>query len=219
MKKYLVMAWFLIKQRVIGFKIPDNPHMDQEGTALFKDLLAKTNVYLEFGTGGSTLEAVKAGVDIIGVESDPIWAQALRKKIAGYPRAVVLDAPLGLTGPWGRPFFDKPTEERVDRWMRYSGVAFDYIGEKGKSFPDVIFVDGRFRRACALDSAARARDAGAATVIIVDDYIGRPHYHNLTEYLGTAEICGRSALFRTPLGEGLKPITPALIRDAFRDCD
>ncbi|MAO75600.1 MAG: hypothetical protein CL699_04770, partial [Chloroflexi bacterium] len=61
--------------------------------------------------------------------------------------------------------------------------------------PDVVLIDGRFRVACFLKSLLHAPPN---TVILFDDYINRPHYHVVEEFLTPDQTCGRQASFIVP---------------------
>ena len=56
-------------------------------------------------------------------------------------------------------------------------------------------IDGRFRVACFLNSLL---NADPNTIILFDDYINRPHYHIVEEFLKPTQSCGRQACFVVP---------------------
>jgi hypothetical protein len=78
------------------------PHMSAAEVVVLQDLMRSgVSRYLEFGSGGSTLMAVRAHIKtIVSVESDPQWAAAVRSDPEIAPRiddcsAVVLHADIG----------------------------------------------------------------------------------------------------------------------------
>ena len=72
----------LVKQRFVGFKVPNSPHFDSdEAIAWFLGKLKGSRRYLEYGTGGSTYVAAKLGVNFIAVDSDPYFLNSVREKI------------------------------------------------------------------------------------------------------------------------------------------
>lgn len=194
---------FLYLQRVKGFDPPgDEPFMDPEGAARFKVELAKATRYLEFGSGGTTVIADRAGIETISVENDRFYARAVASRLAGgRVRQIVIDN--GLTREWGFPLFPAPYKAEV-----YVGAPFGRY-----PFPDFILVDGRYRVACALESARQAQLRGLVATLMFDDYLERPHYHAVEQHLGTPEMAGRAALFRI----GSQVLPRAAVVDALRD--
>ncbi len=190
------LARFFYTQRVVGFDVPDEPHFDPLSTPRFLDLLSRSKSYLEFGAGGSTVVAAKLGIPTVTVENDCFFAAATQKRIGTAPTHCILVYDIGLTGPWGKPVLKSPTPRRVRRWRRYVEGPFEVL----ETFPDLVLVDGRFRRACALKTAEQAWKCGAYLTLCVDDYSDRPYYHSIEEFLGRPEMVGRMALFQIGLG-------------------
>lgn len=205
---------FLYLQRVTGFTVPAEPQFDTDSTTAFLELLGRARLYLEFGAGGSTLAAARQGVETLSIESDPWYAAAVRRQLPANGRGRVLAAPVGLTREWGYPVFKRPSPRRLRRWKRYIQLPFEELGRG--AFPDLILVDGRFRRACALQSALQAQRAGRSADLFFDDYAGRAHYHEVERYLGRPRLAGRAAVFS--LGGAAPEIPPAAIEAAIRDC-
>lgn len=56
-----------------------------------------------------------------------------------------------------------------------------------------ILIDGRFRLACALATAAHAQPG---TLVFFDDYATRPWYWKAARYLDLVEKVGRAAVMR-----------------------
>ena len=181
-----LMRFFYI-QRIKGFEAPLEPLMDDEATEWITGQLKKTRLYLEFGAGGSTVLANKLGVRSITVESDPFYATAVRRALRDPEKARIVTPRMGFTSEWGMPIFFK--EKKGPRYVR---APFDEIGQ---SFPDFIFVDGRYRVACVLESARQALRAQKTASVLVDDYEYRPRYHVLEQHLGKPDRIGRAALF------------------------
>ena len=61
--------------------------------------------------------------------------------------------------------------------------------------PELVLIDGRFRVACFLFSLI---NGSPGTKIIFDDYVNRPHYHVVEEFIKPIETCGIQALFIIP---------------------
>lgn len=160
------------------------PRMSPAELALFRRVLeAGRRRYAEFGTGGSTLLAVRAPFDtIVGVESDPDWAGKVREEpevaealAAG--RASILHADIGQTGAWGAPVErDKP-----QKWPNYIAAMWTEWARR-QAFPDLVLVDGRFRVACALSVAllaAAQRGREPPLVLLHDVSDRRPNYNRV----------------------------------------
>jgi len=187
LRKLPGLAHFFYIQRIRGFDPPVQPLLDDDTGAWLADRLKSTKLYLEFGSGGSTVLANRLGISSITVESDRFYAASVRRALPYPQKATILTPDMGLTGPWGMPIFS-----REMKGPRYVGAPFGLLGDR---FPDFIFVDGRYRIACVLESARQAAAAKATATVLLDDYAGRPGYHVLEHHLGKPELIGRAAAF------------------------
>lgn len=185
---------FLYTQRVTGFDVPDEPHLDEGATIELRRQLEAASFYLEFGTGGSTVLAAQRGIETISVDSDRFFSRAVRAKLAPGHKVTIFDIDMGMVGPWGWPVFDDPTPKNVEKWRRYIDVPMTEVVRRGR-FPDFVLVDGRLRAACAIETARLAQAAGAQCTIMLDDYVERPHYRAIETYLGAPRYAGRAAIF------------------------
>ena len=218
LRRYRDLARFLYAQRVIGFDAPERPHMDEPSYVAFQSYLKTASFYLEFGSGGSTVEASRHGIKTVCVESDRFYARIVRTKIGKDHDTVILDAKIGETEAWGMPIQKRRTPARVKKWMNYTRIPFDYIAGTGL-FPDFVLIDGRFRTACALETARQAFMRGKYPKLMFDDYQDRPYYHMVEEFLGSPQMIGRSALFDLAVGPKLAAITPEIVAAAHSDLD
>ncbi len=177
---------FLYVQRIKGFSPPgDEPFMDEASIARFKAEVSRARHYVEFGSGGSSVFVDRQGIPGISVENDRFYARAVASRLnGGSIRQIVIG--MGLTREWGFPLFPDP---------RLAEAYVSAPWQTGAPFPDFILVDGRYRVACALESARRAHEANAHAVLMFDDYTVRPHYHVVEDLLGKPELAGRSAIF------------------------
>jgi hypothetical protein len=215
MMSRLKLAKFFFDQRIIGFDPPDTPFFDAASTSPFTKLLENAKQYLEFGSGGSTILAGRLGIDTITVENDRFFAKAVMKKLSPSAKNHMIVPYVGLTQHWGYPLFTKHTPRRLARWRSYVDAPFEYLQHATAQFPDLILVDGRFRRACALASCMHAQRAGAKTTICVDDYSGRPEYISLEHKLGKPIMHGRMAMFHVDSSTTL--VTSEVVFDACKD--
>jgi hypothetical protein len=178
---------FYYTRHVKGFEPPSRPLLDDATTKWLQNQLKITKLFLEFGSGGSTLLANGLGVRTISVESDAYYAAVVRSALQHPGTTEILTPKMGFTGQWGVPVFFKRR-----KGPRYVTAPFQrFHGE----FPDLIFIDGRYRVACVLHSANQAARAGAKSKLLIDDYVARPAYHALEKYLGPPERIGRAAMF------------------------
>ncbi|ORV64778.1 hypothetical protein AWC03_03700 [Mycobacterium europaeum] len=185
--------------------MPDMPHFDSpESTAWFLERLARAKRYLEFGSGGSTYQAAKLGIDFITVDTDPFFLDRVRAKVgtAGLsrPGQVFRHADIGWTGPWGRPQ-GLVTDARRELFRRASDPppeCFDGV------LPDLVLIDGRFRVASAL-KILNVLGAQPGWTVIVDDYADRPQYHKIQDY-AQVQMVGRMAVI-----ESVRPVPESVI--------
>jgi hypothetical protein len=201
---------FKARQRFREFSVPDLPHFDSDdSTQWFLSKLAGATRYLEFGTGGSTYQASKLGIDFVAVDSDAEFLDAVRHKIIsdGYGRdnQVLRHADIGRTGEWGRPY-GRVNDARLAAFRAYSDPP---AASGDVPLPDLVLVDGRFRVACALKSLNMLWSAKGWT-IVVDDYAQRSHYHVIADY---AEI---SLVGRMGVITAAKPISRNELIEAIR---
>lgn len=168
--------------------LPTAPHMSEGERALFLDSLRKAKRYFEYGSGGSTVWAVREGLEVHGVESDAAWVNSLRKKLGPLCQVEVVD--IGPTGDWGMP----TTNQHSDKFPGYSRA----IDQHMKAF-DLILVDGRFRVAstmAALQHLLKYAEDPTKSRIFIHDFWNRPGYHAVLEFLETLEKVDTAGLFR-----------------------
>ena len=208
---------FLYAQRVVGFEPPTSIGLDDEARAAFLELLRESEGYLEFGSGGSTIEAGRQCVRTLSVEADGFFAAAVRKALADGARVEILHVEIGLTREWSRPVFTSPTTARVERWGRYYRRPFERLEDLGW-FPDFVLIDGRFRRACALETARRAAEANRELKLLFDDYTYEDRGYSAVEaWLGRPDRIGRAALFDVGKSKLLRIPTDADVSAAAGD--
>lgn len=184
---------FFYHQRIRGFEVPVTPLFEYEGNKLFQEQLSKSRFYLEFGSGGSTVLAAKAGKHFLSVDSDAYFQKAVKKAIGTLlPDQTLLHAQIGMTGPWGYPLFQKPTPSRTARWSQYPETAWAYLRETGRT-PDLILIDGRFRVLTALTCIKYLSNSD--WTLLVDDYTVRPEYQEIEAFAKLSAKAGRMAAF------------------------
>ncbi|MBV7482836.1 hypothetical protein [Bordetella sp. BOR01] len=190
--------------------VPRVPHMELEGQALLAECLSKAEVFLEYGSGGSSVMASGSAVrKIYSVDSDQPFLQAVQARIAqtggDSSKYVPIYIDIGPTGAWGRP----SDHGSAALWPAYVNEPWTTMKNHGEA-PDLVLIDGRFRVASFLISALFAP---AGCIILFDDYFDRPAYHVVEKYLKPVRAAGRMAQF---VVEAERP--QGLVQELLRYC-
>jgi hypothetical protein len=146
------------------------PKMTYKEYSLFKNFLAENlgSLYLESGSGGSTLIAERIGLDYHAYETNAGYAEYMNA-LLGISK--VNHIPVGETAKYGRPL--KITKAHADL---ISGVFDDHI--KANTYPNVIaFLDGRCRVLTSLKIHPLLK---ADDVVLVHDF-HRSNYQDILE--------------------------------------
>jgi hypothetical protein len=165
------------------------PHMKRQELKCFERYLSAASSYLEYGSGGSTVMAAEIpDLKIQTIESDKVWLDELATKPAvktaiDQKRLSLVHVDIGPTGQWGRPI----DESGRDRWPNYQTAPW-----RGDYCPDLILIDGRFRVACAIQTALRLKNDAH---IIVHDYRSRNQYHEIERFFKLVEEWQDLAVF------------------------
>lgn len=172
--------------------IPSIPHMEDAGIALLAQRLKGVKIFLEYGSGGSSIMAAQAGIRrIYSVDSDLVFLQSVQKRLIadGIPRRryVPVYVDIGKTGDWGRPV----NENHARDWPSYCSAPWIRLEHAGEA-PSLVLIDGRFRVASFLVTAMLAPPG---CVILFDDYVDRPEYHIVEQHLKPVRFEGRMAEF------------------------
>ncbi len=185
--------WFQVAH---GIHISDMPSFDAEGLAAFKKAIEGSRIYLEYGSGGSTVLASRFVQKLFCVESDAWFLRAVERKLhasGSVSENHFLHANIGLTEFWGKPAFTNYSAGRVRRWSRYPQLPWKYLKTAGV-VPDLILIDGRFRVACMMECLIHLKDQSA--IICFDDYFDRESYTIVERYADMVDRAGRMAIFR-----------------------
>lgn len=186
---------FKIKKNIKKDKLSTNPKLypialtDNE-KQFFLSQLSNVKHYLEFGSGGSTfLSLLESNVKTItSIESDNNWLDLLKEWhiISNNLENKIFFKyiNIGEVGAWGKPI----NESKKENYPNYSKQIF----EEQKDF-DVVFVDGRFRVACALQTILNCKKD---VKILMHDYPIRPYYHCILEFLDIVDVIDKMCLFK-----------------------
>lgn len=159
---------------------------------MFKKYIKKSKNYLEFGSGGSTIFALKnSKAAIKSVDSSKEWFdhmikehQEIRDGIKD-KRLDFIFVDIGETVAWGTPKDDSGKSN----YPNYSASVF-----KNKKIKyDTVLIDGRFRVACGLQTVLNCDDD---TIIMIHDFWNRPWYHILLNYIKPIGKAGTMGVFK-----------------------
>ena len=149
------------------------PRMSQKEYDLFISYVEHSEIYTEFGTGGSTFVASnKVKTKILSIDSSVEWLDLVRNACGDSrlkPDLHFVD--IGPTGDWGRPI-DEATKPR---WPNYHDSIWR-IPEASKA--DLFMIDGRFRVACF---AQVILHCSPDAILCFHDFASRPPYHRVLE--------------------------------------
>ena len=170
--------------------------MTENEQKLFREYIFNAKIYMEFGSGGSTITALKDSKGkIYSVESSNDWIKTMRKKYEVIKKAEdsgrlnLIYADIGKTGKWGTPIM-ADNENDADRFFNYSHRIFEKYPEI--KFADVVLIDGRFRVASFLSTLL---NNDVNTIYMFHDFWNRPKYHivkkfvNIIDGIDTLMVC------------------------------
>jgi len=167
---------------------------------------------VEFGVGGSTFCLIDAGIDrVFSVESDITWIETiithehLRPHVAS-GRLTMHHGDIGPTRKWGHPL----DNSRIDDWPNYWREPWRQIPANEV---DLVFIDGRFRVACAL----HALEQGTQDMtVMVHDFWNRPKYEVLLKYFNCACRADTLAVFFPKARVDLDSLQEDLRRHSYK---
>ena len=158
-------------------KIQFKPWMSERDMQVFCYFMNPKNIYFEFGSGGTTNIAFYYNMTIYSVESDKNWHDKLKNSgiKANY---ITIDLKSNDRGYPGK-------ETTVEDWKKYIQAYKPEYNAK------IIYIDGRFRVACALDIFGKIPND---TFIVIHDY-DRIEYHVVEDYYLKLESWDKLAVF------------------------
>lgn len=183
---------FLIKRARNRIKVPTT---SMSGTGLSKFLieLSKDRIVLEFGSGGSTFLFSEYARFTTSVDSDNYFSKMIEKIIrqkSQIEKTHIYWANIGPTKSFGQPLTSLEYFFR-HKYKNYYKNIFQESENSCKA--EIIFIDGRFRVACAMSSLLNIKQDFR---MIVDDYFDRPEYFDIASVGGEPRVLvGNTAIF------------------------
>jgi len=158
------------------------PHFAKNDINMFRRYLSKATNYLEFGSGGSTIEVLKSNniKSIYSIENDITWYNRLTNIVKDNSldkdkEFNFIYIPMKVKKNfWGHP--TKQVSESVHR--SYTDILYNLDMDKLLNF-DLILIDGRYRVACLLKLYELISDN---CIILFDDFLNRDIYHIVLDY-------------------------------------
>ena len=170
------------------------PRMSQKELNLFKDITQGTSNYFEFGIGGSTVFVYnETCANIRGVDSSKCWIEDVYKYISK-DRVLLHHADIGDIGEWGKPI--NTTNKHA--WPDYSSHI-----NKTDILPDVIYIDGRFRVACLIQSILFSIKNNIDPIILLHD-CNREYYKTGVDMMKRIDRVESLSVFRCDLSVCVK---------------
>lgn len=160
-------------------KLKIKPILSPMDFEAFCQFMNPKNIYFEFGAGGSTSVAYYYNLTIYSVESEVKWHEKL-KNLGIKANYITVDLK-AIPNSWGKP----GRSTTVEDWKKYVQAY------KPEYNADIIFIDGRFRVACALDVFPKIRND---TIILVHDFTNEI-YHPIETYYLKVKMWKTLALF------------------------
>ena len=171
------------------YSTSDNIKFGNEETGKYlKEKIIKSKIFLEYGSGNTSILASQKNIDFYSIESDRNFYFFLKKKNL---RNLYFYS-LGFVSFYSYPLF----KSKIFRKF-YSNKAKIYAKEilnkftMKSIFPDVILVDGRYRVLCMLNifNFLKANNL-FETCVILDDFKDRKYYH-IIKFFFNVSLIGR----------------------------
>ena len=184
----LIYYNFIKKKNTINNNINFGSSVSNE---FFENKLLNCKLYLEYGSGSSTLLADRKNINYYSVESDKSFYKTLRKSLKN-KNYFLKD--FGIVASNSRPVLFTYTKFYYRKKAKeYAGDILHHLNEKNL-IPDLILIDGRYRILCALNLYKFLKEKNSSSTIIIDDYATRPYLH-IVEKFFDGQIIGRQGVF------------------------
>jgi hypothetical protein len=186
----LELKYFKAKRQG-SVKCPENPMLGIEETTKLHYMARNANYFVEYGSGGSTRFIGNLCSHLVTVESDRIFLNAVVNLGENAANIDYLYANLGPTKSFGQPYRVLWPLFKKKR-STYAETPWIFLGENNEV--DAVFIDGRFRVNCFLQTVLRNKTKNYG--ILIDDYFKRGEYSVLEDITNKPERVGDAAFFQ-----------------------
>jgi hypothetical protein len=158
------------------------PLLKDNDKTMFYKYLNKANIYFEYGSGGSTYQAlIRENIkQIYSIESDYIWYAKLKELLKESKKINYIYNEMDVQpNTFGHPGKNSTIEQKI----QYSDQIIK-VDEDEKKKIDLILIDGRFRVACCMKCFDVINND---CYIAFDDFLDRSYYHVILEYYDIIE--------------------------------
>jgi hypothetical protein len=185
------------------------PQMAADELVAFAGFLRASRIYLEFGSGGTTLVASQlVRQAVISVDSYVPWIRYVDEECrrqATRITPVLVHPHIGPVGRWGFPL-DPSTREH---WPLYYTSVWEI---PGASDADLCLIDGRFRVASFLTALTRC---SARTHLLFHDFAGRSCYDPILAFATEVFRVGTLSAFQRKPDIDMREVSEALTQARF----
>jgi hypothetical protein len=170
--------------------IPTSPMLGSSEIEAISKISSPNKDFLEYGAGGSTAYIAAQSRSLTTVESDAKFLNAVIRKNQEYRNINFLHGDIGPTKSFGQPIILLRWKYQK-KWPDYA--LLPWIADSCPRQYSSIFIDGRFRVACAL--VTLIHNPIEDYEILIDDYFLRTEYFVVEKILGSPTRVGNAALF------------------------
>ena len=186
-KIYHIFRFFnLVK---IKYSSSKNIYFGSNKAANFlKKKILNSKLFLEFGSGNTTIFAMENGINCFTIESDRNFYFYLKKIV----KKKIFFYSLGFVEFYSYPLFRSNFFKQFykKRALTYSSKIFKKFDNEN-TLPDLILVDGRYRVLCMLNIFIFLKKNDLdKTCVVLDDYKSRSYYNIINQFFDV-EIIGR----------------------------
>lgn len=189
---------------------PQKPWMTDEELDCFLRWIPKGGTGVEFGMGGSTRAFFENGIALLhSVESDPAWVAAMARDpfLAFFIRKNRLYLHHADIGPVRQ--HGLPNSSPHPKWLTYHQQVWDSLNS---ATLDLVFIDGRFRLACACQAILRCAQRPP---LLIHDFSCRPQYHPILEFADVLDQAGTTVVIQQKPDSDARKVALLLQRTQF----
>ena len=151
---------------------------------MFLKMLKNSKFYFEYGAGSSTYEAKRMRIKFTSIESDKKIFELIKDQLKTNN---IKYYSLGPTSTFSYPIF--LLNKKINNYIK---SVNEHLSRDTKL--KMILIDGRFRVACCLNLLNfKEIIIKKKIIILLDDFIKRPHYKVLNNFF-RIKLIGRMAL-------------------------